>query len=168
MIRLLGRPTADVADVRGNKPWAIAAYLALADGPVTRDRLTALLFEQADDPAKALRWNLTQVRRLLGRADSLLGDVMRLPRETGLTFDVDVITAGHWQDAVELPNLGDELLDGMHFASCPSFDTWLLGQRRRLAATTETMLYEAVLSSISTDQISDAIRLAQHLVSLNP
>jgi DNA-binding SARP family transcriptional activator len=167
-IRLLGRPVAEGETVRGNKPWAITAYLALAHGPVTRDRLTTLLFEHADDPANALRWNLTQVRRLIGRPDSLLGDLLSLPRDTGLTFDVDVITAGRWPDAMELPHLGDELLEGMHFASCPTFDTWLLGQRRRLAATTETMLYEAVLSALSTDQLSDAVRLAHQLVRLNP
>ena len=67
MIRLLGPPHADAAWARGNKPWAITAYLALAGGPVTRDRLISLLFEDADDPAGALRWNLGQVRRLLGR-----------------------------------------------------------------------------------------------------
>ena len=35
-------------------------------GPVSRDRLIALLFQDAGDPAAALRWNLGQVRRLLG------------------------------------------------------------------------------------------------------
>ena len=35
MIRLLGRPHADAAEARGNKPWAITAYLALAGGPVS-------------------------------------------------------------------------------------------------------------------------------------
>ena len=51
MIRLLGRPRADAAEARGNKPRAIAAYLALAGGPVSRGRLIALLFEDAADPA---------------------------------------------------------------------------------------------------------------------
>src|SRR5262249_13564517 len=49
-----------------------------------------------------------------------------------------------------------------------TFDTWLLGQRRRLAAITETMLYEAILSAISAENLSDAIRLGHQLVALNP
>ena len=102
MICLLGRPRADAAVARGHKPWAITAYLALADGPVSRDRLIALLFEDADDPAGALRWNLGQVRRLLGRPDALRGRVLSL-RDTDVAFDVDLLTRGRWQDAVELP-----------------------------------------------------------------
>ena len=91
MIRLLGRPRADAAEARGNKPWAITAHLALAAGPVTRDRLITLLFEDADDPAGALRWNLGQVRRLLGRPDALRGRVLSL-RGTDVAFDVDLLT----------------------------------------------------------------------------
>ena len=72
-IQLLGRPRADGAQVRGNKPWAITAYLALAEAPVTRARLVSLLFDSAQDPAGALRWNLGQVRRLVGRPGALSG-----------------------------------------------------------------------------------------------
>src|SRR5262252_5776241 len=100
MIRLLGRPRTGAAAARGNKPWAIAAYLALSGGPVSRDRLIALLFEDADDPAAALRWNLSQVRRLLGRPEVLRGRMLSL-RGTGVAFDVDLLTQGRWQDAVE-------------------------------------------------------------------
>jgi tetratricopeptide (TPR) repeat protein len=68
-IRLLGRPHAGGVQLRGNKPWAITAYLALADAPVPRARIISLLFDSAQDPAAALRWNLGQARRLLGRGD---------------------------------------------------------------------------------------------------
>src|SRR6516225_4366338 len=150
MIRLLGRPRADAAEARGNKPWAITAYLALSGGPVSRDRLISLLFEDADDPAAALRWNLGQVRRLLGRPDALLGPVLSLPRDTDLAFDVDLLIAGRWQDAVELPALGGELLEGLQFPHSPAYEVWLLGERRRLAAATESLLQEAALSAMST------------------
>ena len=167
MICLLGRPRADAAQARGHKPWAITAYLALAGGPVTRDRLITLLFEDADDPAGTLRWNLGQVRRLLGRPDALRGRVLSL-RDTDVAFDVDLLTQGRWQDAVELPTLGGELLEGLQFPHSPAYEVWLLGERRRLAAATETLLQEAALSAMSVGNLADAVRWASRLVCLNP
>src|SRR6516165_2301831 len=167
MIRLLGRPCADAAQARGHKPWAITAYLVLAGGPVSRDRLIALLFEDADDPAGTLRWNLGQVRRLLGRPDALRGRVLSL-RDTDVAFDVDLLTQGRWQDAVELPSLGSELLEGLQFPHSPAYEVWLLGERRRLAAVTESLLHEAALSAMSTGNLADAVRWASRLVGLNP
>jgi DNA-binding SARP family transcriptional activator len=167
MIRLLGRPSGE-ALVRGNKPWAITAYLALTGGTSSREQLIALLFEDAEDPAGALRWNLSQVRRLLGQADALRGPVLSLPRSQRVTFDVDVLTGGRWQDAVDLPNLGAELLQGVQFPNCAAYETWLLGERRRLSAATETLLHEATLTSISLGNLAEAVRLASRLVSLSP
>jgi DNA-binding SARP family transcriptional activator len=167
MIRLLGRPHADAAQARGHKPWAITAYLALAGGPVSRDRLIALLFEDAGDPAGALRWNLGQVRRLLGQPDALRGRVLSL-RGTDVAFNVDLLTRGRWQDAVALPALGGELLEGLQFPRSPAFEVWLLGERRRIAAATETLLQEAALSAMSTGNLAGAVRWASRLVCLNP
>jgi DNA-binding SARP family transcriptional activator len=93
MIHLLGRPRAEGA-VRGNKPWAITAYLALSGGTSSREQLIGLLFAEVEDPAGALRWNLAQVRRLLGRTDALRGPVLSLPRDLRVAFDVDVLTGG--------------------------------------------------------------------------
>jgi DNA-binding SARP family transcriptional activator len=101
-IRLLGRPHAGGVQLRGNKPWAITAYLALADAPVPRARIISLLFDSAQDPAAALRWNLGQARRLLGRPDALSGSVLSLPDDGSVCFDTDVLAAARWQDAVEL------------------------------------------------------------------
>jgi len=167
MIRLLGQPGGEVA-VRGNKPWAITAYLALTGGTSSRERLIALLFENAEDPAGALRWNLSLVRRRLGRADALRGPVPSLPRGRGITFDVDVLTGGRWRAAVDLPNLGAELLEGMQFPDCAAYETWLLGERRRLSAATETLLHEATLTSISLGNLAKAVRFASRLTSLSP
>ncbi|MGV1010532.1 MAG: AfsR/SARP family transcriptional regulator [Dermatophilaceae bacterium] len=166
-IRLLGRPTG-VVPVRGHKPWAITAYLALAEGDSSRERLTDLLFAEADDPGAALRWNLAQVRRALGRPDALRGRVLSLPRDQQTCFDVDVLTGGRWQDAVRLPDLGAGLLEGMQFPECAAYETWLLGQRRRLSALTETLLHEAALTSMSVNAMPEAVRYAGSLVSLAP
>jgi DNA-binding SARP family transcriptional activator len=167
-IQLLGRPRADGAQVRGNKPWAITAYLALADAPVARARLVSLLFDSAQDPAGALRWNLGQVRRLVGRPSALSGPVVSLPGDGSVCFDVDVLGAARWQDAVELEGLGRELLEGMQFPGCAAFETWLMGERRRLAALTEATLQEATLSALSVGSLDDGVGYASRLVTLNP
>jgi DNA-binding SARP family transcriptional activator len=166
-IRLLGRPNAGGVHVRGNKPWAITAYLALADAPVTRARITSLLFDGAQDPAAALRWNLGQVRRLLGRPDALSGPVLSLP-DGAVRFDVGVLAAARWQDAVELAGLGAELLEGMQFPGCAAFETWLMGERRRFAALAEAMLQEAALHALSVGDLGDGVGYASRLVTLSP
>jgi len=167
-IRLLGRPYAGGVQLRGNKPWAITAYLALADAPVPRGKLMSLLFESALDPAAALRWNLGQVRRLLGKPDTLSGSVVSLRGDDSVCFDVDVLSAGRWEDAVALEGLGAELLEGMQFPGCADFETWLIGERRRLAALTEATLQEATLNALSVGNLDDGIRHASRIVTLDP
>ena len=167
-IRLLGRPHAGAVQVRGNKPWAITAYLALAGAPVPRARLISLLFGGAQDPAGALRWNLGQVRRLLGRPDGLSGPVLSLPRDGPVCFDADVLTAARWQDAVGLEGLGGELLEGMQFPGCAAFETWLIGERRRFAALTEATLQEATLHALSAGRLDEGVGYAGRLVTLDP
>ena len=167
-IRLLGRPYAGGVQLRGNKPWAITAYLALADAPVPRARLTSLLFDSAQDPAAALRWNLGQVRRLFGRPSALSGPLLSLPGDGSVRFDVDVLAAARWQDAVKLEGLGGELLEGMQFPGCAAFETWLIGERRRLAAVTEAVLQEATLNALSVGNPGDGVGHAGRLVTLNP
>src|SRR5215467_3101728 len=167
-IRLLGRPRTGGVQVRGNKPWAITAYLALADAPVPRARLTSLLFESAQDPAGALRWNLGQVRRLLDRPDALSGSVLSLPDGGSVCFDVGVRGTARWQDAIHLGGLGAELLEGMQFPDCAAFETWLMGERRHLAALTEAALQEATLNALSVGNPGDGVGYASRLVTLNP
>ena len=82
-INLLGAPNIDVDGVvtagpRGSKSWAVLAYLVLTDRPVPRARLLDLLFDEAEDPAGALRWTLSQLRRALGGAAELTGDPVGL------------------------------------------------------------------------------------------
>ena len=73
-VQLLGPPlvTRDgvvYAAPRGRKVWALLAYLALSEQAPTRQLLIDLLFPEAEDPADALRWNLSELRRLLGGPD---------------------------------------------------------------------------------------------------
>ena len=74
--RLLGPPLVVrdgvvYAAPRGKKVWALFAYLALSEQPPTRQLLADLLFPDAEDPGSALRWNLSELRRLLGGPDTV-------------------------------------------------------------------------------------------------
>lgn len=67
-IHLLGRPRIEsssdgVYQFRSRKSWALLAFLILNEHPPTRSQLAALLFAEADDPLRALRWNLSEIRR---------------------------------------------------------------------------------------------------------
>jgi len=101
-----------------------------------------VLFENAEDPLAALRWNLSELRRALG-PESLRGDAIGLKKHSLGFIDVDVLLRGSASDGVSLPNLGRELLEGLSFPSSPSFDVWLQAERRRIEATSRAVL-EAV------------------------
>lgn len=70
-IRLLGPPAIESPGAappqpRGRKAWAVLAYLALQPDGTVRSRTASLLFPDAADPLGALRWNLSELRRLTG------------------------------------------------------------------------------------------------------
>ena len=64
---------------RGHKPWALLAYFLQSRTRVTRSALSALLFAEAKDPQAVLRWNLSELRRLLVAPEVLRGDPLSSP-----------------------------------------------------------------------------------------
>jgi DNA-binding SARP family transcriptional activator len=98
VVRLLGRPQLErdgllLVPPRGRKSWAVLAYVALAELPVSRERLSSLLFSDAADPQGALRWTLAELRRALVAADVLRGDPLRLGSPAGIAVDVLMVSA---------------------------------------------------------------------------
>ena len=172
-IHLMGRPAiADAAGaastLRSRKCWSVLALLLLSERPPSRSQLTEMLFAEADDPGRALRWCLTQIRSALGPGSSIEGDpvVLRLPDHT--VVDAVVVAHGSWIEAVGLTGLGAPLLEGAQIRSAPVFDTWLLSQQRHLAAASEAILHEAALGSMSVGALEAALGYAVRLVALNP
>ncbi len=172
--RLLGPPLVVrdgtvYAAPRGKKVWALFAYLALTEQPPTRQHLAELLFPDADDPSSALRWNLSELRRLLGGPETIGSGTtvaLRLPIDT--TIDVHVLQAGTSADAVALPGLGRELLEGVHVDASPGFAAWLLGERRRLRSLGNAVLREGALRAIAGGNVQTAVELATRLVGADP
>jgi DNA-binding SARP family transcriptional activator len=92
--------------------------------------------------------------------------VLELP--TDAVVDVDVVTRGSWADAVRLPGLGAELLDGIAIQSAPAFEAWLLSEQRHIAAASEAILHEAALGSMSSGDHHLAIGYAIRAALMSP
>ena len=172
-IHLLGRPHLErdggpVAAPRGHKAWGLVAYLLLSRVRTpSREHLAELLFTGADDPLGSLRWNLAELRRALGAATLAHGST-ELTLRPGTFVDVDALTRGTPQEAIAIPGLGRELLEGMEFGGSPAFETWLLIERRRLLGAAEAALHEAALDRLAAGETGAAAGLAARLVELNP
>ena len=172
-VHLLGRPRIDrdsgpVYQFRSQKSWGLLAYLLLTERPPPRSQVAALLFDEADDPLRALRWNLSEVRRGLGPAASVEGDPVVLTLPPHAEVDIDVVTHGLWVDAVSLPGLGCGLLDGLNVRGAAGFEAWLLAQRQRTSAAAEAILHEAALGSMSAGELDVALAYALRAAQMSP
>ena len=172
-IRLLGEPCLErdgdrIAGPRGNKGWALLAYLLLGRRPPARRKLAELLFSEADDPLGALRWSLAQLRHALAQPDALRGDPLELALAEGSEVDLLRLRAPGPHDVDNLEALSGQLLQGMSFATSPAFEAWLAVERRHLAALIEGLLLEHAQAELGNDRMSTAARLATRLVELNP
>ena len=172
-IQLLGTPQirrddSDPFSLRGQKAWGLLAYLALSEiRHPPREHLAELLFATAADPLGSLRWNLSELRRALGPEALRPGSVeLELPAD-GL-LDVEVLTRSTPQEALSLPGLGRELLEGMDFTGSPAFETWLLLERGRLMGAAAAALREAALDRLAARMPAEAAPLARRLVELDP
>ena len=164
----LVRPAGKVYRFRSRKSWAVLAYLVLSERPPTRGQLASLLFADADDPARALRWSLTEIRRGLGDDGSIDGDPVILKLAESAIVDVEVLTRGAWPDAVRLPGLGADLLDGIAIRGAAAFETWLLSKQRHVAAASEAILHEAALGSMSRGGLEKALDYAVRAAEMSP
>ena len=64
VVQLLGHPAIHDGGerspaFRSRKSWALLAYLLSTERPPSRRQLAALLFGEADDPLRALRWSIS-------------------------------------------------------------------------------------------------------------
>jgi hypothetical protein len=166
--RLTGRPLIErgegrVVMPRGRKSWAVLAYVALAEVPVTRERLASLLFGDAADPLGALRWTLAELRRSLGANGVLRGDPVRLDLPAG--FMVDALELSRGQAEPGLVRGG--LLEGIEVDAGPVFDAWLLVERRRLAGLCEGVLRDAALAVLAAGRARDAAALVSRALGFS-
>jgi DNA-binding SARP family transcriptional activator len=153
---------------RGNKVWALLAYLLCTASRPSRRWLAELLFADAKDPLNVLNWNLCQLRKLLGAETILRGDPVELQLAPGTFVDTRVVAAGTWMVALGCPGLGRDLLEGMSFTASPGFEAWLLAERWRLAMAAESALREAARARLAAGEADRAVELAVRIVAANP
>ncbi|MCB4771302.1 transcriptional regulator [Ancylobacter sp. Lp-2] len=144
------------------KVRALLAFLALSPRPVARSRLCDMLWDVPDDPRSELRWCLSRMRAALdtpGRPRVVAsGDMVALDLED---CDIDIadieaaMSSGIDGLGVEqLTRLAGRfvgnVLEGLALERCPTFDTWLAAQRRRLHAC-----HVAILEQLATRLAGD-------------
>ena len=171
-IHLLGQPSIvgieeGPGSARGRKAWSLLAFLLLADAPVARERLATLLFGEADDPLGALRWNLAEMRRLLGPTVLVTGDPVTVELPADAWIDVRVLTTGTWVQASRVPGIGRELLEGISVQADPAFEAWLLTERLRLSHLSAAVLREAATARLAAGDADAAMELATKLVAID-
>ena len=172
-IHLLGPPRIErdgvgVEPLRGLKAWGLLTYLLRSQVPPSRERVAGLLFPEADDPLGTLRWTLSVIRRPLGERVELAGDPLHLRLPPGTLVDVEVLGGGSWMEALALPGLGHELLDGLTFRGSPAFELWLENERRHVAGLASAVLHQAALALLARGETDRAASHATELVRLNP
>lgn len=181
-IRLLGPPRVEPPDPaptdldsaggappqpRGRKAWAVLAYLALNPAGVGRARTAALLFPDAADPLGALRWNLSELRRVLGGA-AIAGDPLRLELQPGWRCDVLELLGSTGGRDVDPRRFEGQLLEGLNFADSPVFESWLADQRYRIENALQSLLYDAALAALAAGAPADASALASRALQRDP
>lgn len=172
-VKLLGRPAIlvdgdEVPGPRGRKAWALLAYLTSSDLSVPRERLVRMLFADAADGLATLRWNLTQLRHILGSPRAFAGDPVALGLGRDVAVDVQVLAAAPWYEAVALDDLDSPLLEGLAFPGCAALELWLEGERQRVTGLAAAALREAAREAGAAQRNQEAAEYARRLVSLQP
>jgi DNA-binding SARP family transcriptional activator len=172
-IHLLGSPRlvrdgVPVPAPPGHKVWGLLTYLLLRETPPDRAHVAGLLFAGADDPMAALRWALTMLRRLLGDAATVGGDPLTVTWAAPPEVDVLELRAAGPERAGDFGELGQDLLAGMEFPGCASFEIWLVSYRRHTRGLTGSLLHEAALARLARGDADGAAEVAARVVALDP
>lgn len=167
-IHLLGSPSArrgvERLDVRGHKPWLLLALLALSEHPLSRERLQRLLFIDAVDPAAALRWNLSQLRRL---GLDVAGDPVTATIPDDVHVDL-LLLRGHAVDAADVAGLDEELLAGVRAEPGTELAVWLDEERRHLSQLALDVRHEAALALLGRGETEQALHQARKVAGASP
>jgi DNA-binding SARP family transcriptional activator len=169
LVQLLGRPQVErnghlVEPPRGRKTWGLLAYLTLADQPPSRRRIASMLCGDADDPLRALRWCLSEMRRLIGwSGEQVAGDPLVIKIPSNCYVDARRLLEG---EVPEAP--AGELLEGIDFPGLAAFDHWLTSERRYLAARGQALLRDRALAHLAAGRFDWAAEVARRAVDQDP
>ncbi|MCI0394874.1 MAG: AAA family ATPase [Chloroflexi bacterium] len=181
-LRLLGplaveRRPGDPRPLPGRKTGALLAYLAATGRAHPRQALMDLFCQESDDPARALRWQLSAIRRHLGPQVIITnGHTVQFNAQTSRVDSLEFErTFGGELDGQPLAALAEaarqyrgDFLAGLTLNGAPEFELWLLGERARLRQLYEHGLSHLVARCLARPDYETAIHWAQRLVQSNP
>ncbi len=159
------------------KTRALLAYLVVSGREQRRSRLSALLWDVADDPRGALRWSLSKLRKLVDGPDvkRLIADRDAVTFEPhGAVVDVAELRAISRRLAeASLDELercaglvAGELLEGLDLADFDEFQAWCIAEREEARRRHVALLGELV-SRLGSDP-ERALPHARKLVQIDP
>lgn len=151
---------------------ALLAILATARRPVSRDKLIAYLWEDADTERarKLLSESLYVIRKALGE-DSItaMGDAVQLNPDV-IWSDVAEFTAALERNddetAVEL--YSGPFLDGFFISDAAEFENWVAGERTAFARTRAEALGRLAADAESNRDFAAAVRWWRKLTEQDP
>jgi DNA-binding SARP family transcriptional activator/TolB-like protein len=160
------------------KARALLAYLAMAQRPITREKLCEVFWDVADDPRSELRWCLSKLRPLV--------DIPAKARLIANREQVGIDDASLYIDAISVARsaqlmlasgtLGDlqalraqfrgDFLEGLFLDRAPLFDNWLEGQRHRFAQLRQQLLER--LSVIMPPDSDERLEVLRECIEVAP
>jgi pimeloyl-ACP methyl ester carboxylesterase len=157
------------------KALALTARLALAGGPVERTELARMLFPDAEDPRRALRWHLADLRRHL--PDEVSSRLEADHHAAALRTDTDVAAFRAGAQAL-LGNPGSAGAAGvlrlyrgdLCVASCgsPDHQTWLYVEQEALRRLFRRCTVAHARAATTAESRSDAIAALGRLIAVDP
>lgn len=165
-IALLGEPQLSregrPLKLPGYRPFALLAYLLITGRPHSRQHLAELLFERAGDPRGALRWTLSQLRRVIG-AETVLADRQTVAFNFNADYWLDVAAF----EAGDLDLYRGELLEGLYLRDARLFNAWLLVEQERLRTHNQAGLERRLLDQQEKSEGEAAEQTALKLLGLD-
>jgi pimeloyl-ACP methyl ester carboxylesterase/DNA-binding SARP family transcriptional activator len=159
------------------KELALLARLSLAKCPVARAELAPLLFPDADDPRRALRWHLSALRGKLPEQlrQGLKADPNSISME--VTTDVEAFrtgaagllqTPGGPHDSQVLSLYRGDLCAGLAVSASPAFDTWLYVEQEGLRRLFRQATVAYALWATGAQRHDAAVAPLSRLVAVDP
>jgi len=160
------------------KTRALFAYLAATGESYRRERLCEMFWDIPDDPKGALRWSLSKIRGVLGKAEKAR---LRADRDTvrldTAGLDTDIATVRTVRDDA-IPSLDEtrlealaglfrgEFLEGLDLPNAHTFHAWCQAERETMRTRRKSVL-SALLARLSGDP-ARALPYARRLVDIDP
>ncbi len=152
---------------------ALAILIILAtDGPVTRDRLMALLWPESDtDRARgSLKQTLHVLRRQTEGPPVVLGRSTLHLNTDALTSDVASFRAAldTGDHAAAVARYGGPFLDGTHLGASRELQQWVDSRREALSSGYRQALRQLVEAAEDTGNAEEAVRLWRRIQAEDP